>query len=207
MSARTIILLISLIFISDKLFSQKNVIKVDMFGAIITTVVSNQPIAKVSYERAFARHFSGQLSLEYGKYWKGESAQGNFPMTEMYNLKGIGLMPAIRYYPFTGNNEAPMGFFISAHYRFYSVTEHYFKEPLDIKTNGNVNNFGLNIGFKHGGGMLIAEYLLGFGTSSGHWVVPNERNKIPSTEDFVGNLNDFAIIRFELNLGFRFPMR
>jgi hypothetical protein len=187
-----------------EIFSQKNVLKLDLFGTFVTSITTKMPMPRLSYERTFKDKFSWQLAMECGKYDRIESGSMSYQTAEVYNVTGWGIMPEFRYYPFTQNKTAPMGWFVSTHYRYFSLLEHYFEGPFNIKTKGNVNNFGLNIGFKHGNNIVVGEYLLGLGLSSGKWNDSNDRAQIPSTID-VEDLRNFATFRFEINLGIRFP--
>ena len=65
-----------------------------------------------SFEQAFTKHFSGQLSLEGGTYIK---VQPN--SHEDYKAKGFAVIGAVRYYPFTKKLAAPQGFFTYAAFR------------------------------------------------------------------------------------------
>jgi hypothetical protein len=69
-----------------------------------------------------------------------------------------------------------------------------------ITVKGNVYNAGINIGFKHGGEIFMAEYLLGFGISSGKWDKQNNDTELEN--DY---LSYFGTFRFEILLGFMFP--
>lgn len=200
-----LLILFALIFTNAlELLSQSNVIKLDLFGSIITTALEGMPAPKLSYERALGNSFSCQMSLEYGKYEKTLSGHVNQTLSEVYNVHGIGIMPEVRFYPFTKKKKSPMGLFVSAHYRYYSLTEHYFGGSDDIKNKGKVNNLGFNIGFKHGGRLIVAEYIIGPGFSSGDWN-KLEANQEPLSEYEESDLSYFATIRFEVNIGFRFP--
>jgi hypothetical protein len=204
---KSIIALSLLIVAHSALFSQKNVIKTDLFGGMLGTMAVGAPTLKLSYERAFKPNLSWQISLEYGKYAKTETSFiSSLSGQEIANIKGFGIMPEFRYYLSTKRREAPMGWFLSAHYRYYSLVEHYFSNSYDLKTNGHVNNFGLNLGFKHGGDVFIAEYLLGFGFSSGSWNLSDERKQIESEHE-INDLSKFATMRLEINIGFKFPRK
>ena len=130
-------------------------------------------------------------------------------------------MPEVRYYPFTEKKIAPRGFSLGLYYRYGSYKETYtgkdftqnspsFPNPgnqspnVNIETEGSTNAFGVSIGYKLNFGPFILEPLVGFGTVSGDWNTPNDRNKIDPF--FKDDLSDFQYSgRIELKLGFHFP--
>ena len=115
------LLIISLLITQLDITAQKNVIKTDLFGDLFTSLIAKMPMPKISYERALNKFISAQVSFEYGIYEKGDSHTDLGYLESKDENKGYGIMPEIKFYPFNVNKSAPMGFFISVHYRYYDL--------------------------------------------------------------------------------------
>ena len=203
-------LLICCLCFSFHSFSQYYVVGIDIPQGFIG-------IAKPSIERTFGDHFSVLLNYETGNYSEG-STGGINSQSVVYQNNGKAIMPGFRYYPFIKKRVAPKGLSIGLYYRYFWLEETYAGEDYsadrnsfqsnqrpnaNVKTKGNVSNFGFSFAYKFFAGPVIFEPLIGFGTSKGEWDTPNEREKIDPF--FNTQLTDFQFSgRVEIKVGFYF---
>jgi hypothetical protein len=99
-----------------------------------------------SFEQALNKHFAFQLSLECGSYIKMRPNQST-----NYKAKGLGVIGALRYYPFTQKFVAPQGFFTYAAFRNIRFNDRYIDSTNGIASydgGGNVLSIGGGVGYK-----------------------------------------------------------
>jgi hypothetical protein len=202
-------------FIGSYTSAQNNIVKIDLFG--ITNGVN-----RIGYERAFLKHFSFSVNVEFGLY-------SNSPVTisdsipKLYNIKGYGFMPELRYY-FGKKQRAPFGFFVGVHARERIVKENFFHKNSfdvyssalanhpDIKTNGIITDYGVHTGYKYswpkskqnGINRMNFEILAGYGLSGRTWKSPNQRNQIPVSIINTANKKIWDQLRFQVSVGYLF---
>ncbi len=99
----------------------------------------------VSFEQAFNKHFSPQLSIEAGHYINEQLNR-----YEKYKVSGLGVIGAARYYPFTQKFGAPRGFFAYAAVRHISYRDEYMNSNTPTHFNGHARiiNVGGGAGYK-----------------------------------------------------------
>lgn len=144
--------LLPLLFLSTA-NAQYNVVKVDGLSLLFP----NPRVFRPSYERSVGRHFSFLATFETGRYDLGEaSAGGGMNMITVYEVTGWGIMPEVRYYPFTGGRKvAPVGFFIGLHYRYKFLKEDYNEYGIHVTSRGHSHDLGVNAGYKLRAGRFI----------------------------------------------------
>ncbi len=179
--------------------AQYNAIHFDLVGV---TPAIDGGVLRVGYERTFGSKFSARLSFETGVYRKGLQTIG--PLSEqVYSVEGWGIMPELRFYPFTNNFYAPEGLFAGVHYRYRSVEEKY-TENTNIKTKGIAHNAGLFVGYKYVYNNFGFEALVGMGGATGTYNTPNDRALI--SDEFRTELNDLNnAARLEVSVSYVFP--
>ncbi|MBQ21119.1 MAG: hypothetical protein CMD31_10215 [Flavobacteriales bacterium] len=218
-----IIILISIVSCLSDVFSQINVVKVDfsnigvgkMFG-----LAYNEVIFRPSFERTFGKNFSTLITYEFGKYETGEleHTPSNTEVTrieEVYNVKGWGIMPEVRFYLPNKRRTAPTGFFMGLHYRYRHITENFIDSKnvnnriilsdTTISNDAIMHDYGFNLGYKLVfSGRIGADLLMGYGYSFGKWKTETDRNKIDSF--FAKQMDGFENrLRLEISLAYFFP--
>jgi hypothetical protein len=190
--------LVFVIYFND-LTAQYNVVKVD-----VVSLAAFQ-FFHPSFERSFG-NFSAGISYENGIYDKGTVADANGFEEDVYKIKGWGICPEIRYYPFHKIKLPPFGFFFGPYYTYRSAEEHYNDKGLNVKTKVNSWNAGLCTGYKSSfGGRIIFEALVGGGMAGGKFDEPNNRIMIDPFYK-VDDLDAFnRSIRAEISIGIIFP--
>lgn len=205
---------LSIIFTSLASFSvaQKNVVKFDLFGL-------TQGVNRLSFERALGKHFSVGINAEYGVYSSNKViVRGNG--LKIYNIKGWGVMPEVRYYFLCKNNSAPLGFFAGVHGRARFVKENYYNNLItsndlpEVKTNGKLFDYGIHLGYKYswqkfnlkknGINRFNIEVLAGYGLADSQWSEPNNRGGIPSYIIDKRNKQIWDNLRLQLSIGYLF---
>jgi hypothetical protein len=171
--------------------AQYTAFKLDGFGAL-------QGRLGLSAERSFGRHFSALLTFESARYATGERNQ-----QEVYKLSGYGFIPEVRYYPFTGNKPAPLGWFVGGAFRYASLKEAY--APAGVQLTGRVINAGLNAGYKFNHQQALIEVLTGYGAGQLSGLDPVRRQQIDPffAGSTLAGMKDF--FRFEISVGLVFP--
>jgi hypothetical protein len=99
-----------------------------------------------SFEQAVGKRFSAQVSLEFGDY-----VRMRLTRYDDYEAKGLGVIGAFRYYPFTKKFAAPQGFFTYAAFRTIRFHDEYIHAAGSISRsegNGKILNIGGGIGYK-----------------------------------------------------------
>ena len=208
-----IIILISIVSCLSDVFSQTNAIKIDFLGI-------GGPIFRPSFERTFGKNFSTLITYEFGKYETGEleHTPSNTEVTrieEVYNVKGWGIMPEVRYYIPNKRRTAPTGFFLGLHYRYRLITENFIDSKnvnnriilsdTTISNDAIMHDYGFNLGYKLVfSGRIGADLLMGYGYSFGKWKTETDRDKIDSF--FAKQMDGFENrLRLELSLAYFFP--
>jgi hypothetical protein len=201
------------ILLSHADFSQYLTTKIDLFGLLSPKLRVIRP----SVEFAFSKHFSAGIVYENGKYNYGTFESTHVPEREVYNITGWGIMPELRYYPFTRKRSAPFGFFIGTHFRYRQLVEKYtgidvLANPgssvqyiyTNFNTKATAYNYGVHFGYKANIHIFSFETLLGFGGAKGQWETPNDRDHLDET--FRTDLSDFGqSLRLEISLGITLP--
>jgi len=161
-------------------------------------------VPRISYERAITQRLTFVMGIEKGKYFTGFS-DGLWTYREDNNVKGWGIMPELRFYPFATYKQAPLGFFMGTHYRFRWLTERYFPNSNHFMAEAKAYNYGLNIGYKLNVDYLTFDFLVGIGKSGGTWKTVYEEYYEPG--DFEGKdlsgLKNYS--RIEVTIGFLIP--
>lgn len=178
---------------SHQSYGQYNVIKVDLFGGVLSPL----KVYRGSYERSFGKSFSGGLSLESGRFAESETFQGN-TLIESSILKGWGFVPEARFYP-GRKNDAPIGFFLGSHVIYRKLNEEYNFSGQSATNSGYFFSIGGDIGYKIPIGRVNLEILGGYGSAAGKY--SNQEVSPAETEADDASLP----IRFEICLGFIFP--
>ncbi len=140
------------------------------------------------------------MTAQYGKLYAGQF-NTSAGLIEVYSLKGPGIMPEYRFYPFAKENKIQTGLFTSIHFRYFYLKRNYIPpNSSDIETDVlHLLNSGLNVGYKCKLNSFIFELLCGYGL-----VYIKEPIKYYSLyfENFTSK-KDF--IRLEISIGFAFP--
>lgn len=179
--------------------AQYNAISFDLAGV---TPAIDAGILRVGYERTFGAKFSARLSFETGIYQRGLKTTGPFNDL-VYSVEGWGILPEVRFYPFTNNFYAPEGVFVGAHYRFRMIEEQY-TDNANIKTKGTAHNAGAFVGYKYVYNNFGFEALLGIGGATGTYDTPNDRTLI--SDEYRTELNDLNnAARLEVSVSYVFP--
>jgi len=200
-------------------YAQKNALKFDLFGL-------TQGEERLTFERAIGESFSFSLAVEHGNYFSKKISSTLDPMypIHIYNIKGFGVMPEIRYYPFKVKDQSLLGFFIGIYGRQRWTKEGYYKfktsddlssmlkaQPL-IKTMGIIYDYGINMGYKIRFSKLSKalvdrfslESLIGFGMSTTYWQSGTDRASIPFNMTGLGASSISNHLRFQLSVGYLF---
>jgi hypothetical protein len=203
-------------FIGSYTNAQNNILKIDLFG--ITNGVN-----RLAYEKAFQKHFSFSVNAEFGIYKNSPITMAADSFPRLYNIKGFGFMPELRYY-FGKKQVAPFGFFIGLHARKRFIKERYFYtgsiDPYsssfsnhpDIMTNGRITDYGIHAGYKYSWNKSIQnginrinfEVLAGYGISSQSWASSNHRDQIPASAISNANKKIWDTLRFQISVGYFF---
>ncbi|HEY9084122.1 MAG TPA: DUF3575 domain-containing protein [Vicingaceae bacterium] len=206
-----IIILISIVSCLSEVFSQSNAIKLDFLGI-------GGPMFRPSFERTFGKNFSALITYEIGKYETGEVKYTSNDVTkteEVYNVKGWGVMPELRFYIPNKRRTAPTGFFMGIHYRYRQITENFtdsrsigeklILSDTTISNDAIMHDYGFNFGYKLVfGGRIGLDLLAGYGYSFGKWKTETDRNKIDSF--FAKQMDGFENrLRLEISLAYFFP--
>jgi hypothetical protein len=186
--------------------AQYNVLKMDLIGIIDPQL----KVLRVSYERNIGKRFSASLNYESGIYGIGTTSQSGGTDMQIYSLKGWGLMPEFRFYPFITKKISPRGFFIGTHFRHRSFRENYSGKdytglsasPVEVNTKGSLSEFGLHIGYKMKIGPLILEPLLGYGTGFSGGFDGREQMDPFYAEPITASYN---MLRIQFGIGLIFP--
>jgi hypothetical protein len=130
----------------------------------------------ISYEQAFNKRLSAELSLQGGHYI--DVRPNRF---EDYEVRGIGAVGSLRYYPFTKHVYAPRGFFGYAAFRYVDFTEAflYTASGDEYKVGGDIINAGLGIGYKYAYRRVGLEAFIGWGAGRVKSQDEEYRNNIP----------------------------
>lgn len=187
--------------------AQENIIKMDALGLV-------QGTQRITYERKIIPQLSALINLENGNYYGKRTVVIGNALGEIYNIKGYGIMPELRFYPFINSNKYD-GIFIGAHYHHRWITENFHinidpvlpdpnNKPL-VSTKGIMKDYGANLGYRYCWHFFVFEALAGFGIVNGAFETPNARDLI---YDRIKKLNlsenKFAL-RTQLSIGFTFP--
>ena len=114
----------------------------------------------IAYEGAFSKHFSAELSLQGGYYIDVRPNR-----QEDYEVNGMGVIGALRYYPVTKKNVAPRGFFGFAALRYVDFKEAFLYTTSGeyYEVGGKILNIGIGIGYKFVFRRLGLEAFVGWG--------------------------------------------
>lgn len=173
-----------------------------------TKLLFDSKIYSVYYEYAISRKLSVQLGLETGTYvehinWYPTDS-GRLNKNE-YRVKGYGISPELKYYPFNKVKSA-RGLFAGIYYRYRSINENEFDYTDHNMKKGTVEDYGVSLGYKLIWGICIIEPLVGYGSSSTEW--ENKNKYYPINEEIkhlsTNSYNQFGDLRYELNVGFTF---
>ena len=130
----------------------------------------------IGYEQAFTKHLSAELSLQGGYYVDVRPNRW-----EDYEVNGIGVIGALRYYPVTKKAVAPRGFFGYVALRYIDFNEAFLyttsREYYEI--GGNIVNAGLGIGYKFVYRRLGLEAFVGWGAGRLKSDDDEYRNNVP----------------------------
>lgn len=192
-------LYILLLFISNLAFvsksaAQYNAIKIDALGTLLARL-------NISYERSFGRHFSAGIQLEAGMH--GNQTINN---EEIYRLMGLGIIPEVRYYPFTKNKPAPLGFFVGGAFRYAFLEEQFLLDGIYL--TGDVYNLGISTGYKFNYRKVLFEFLIGYGGGVDKGFDEEIREYLNPIYKggysfFIGTIKQFP--RIEVSAGYVFP--
>jgi len=177
-------------------------------------IISELPIIKPSLEVNVLKNITAGLYFEKAKYANGTESTGfGGSGKEIYKLTGWGIMPEVRFYPFTKKRTAPYGFFGGLYIRYRKLTERFDGVPdnsgfgnhkIHIETSATAFNNGIAIGYKFIYDVLLAEATVGYGAAWGTWENPDERKEIPKF--YKTELSGFEnALRFEISVGLVFP--
>lgn len=102
-------------------------------------------LVAIAFEQAFSKHVSADLSLQGGYYINVRPNRA-----EDYEVKGLGAIGALRYYPFTKRAVAPRGFFAYAAVRYVGFSEAFLYTGSGdrYKVGGELINVGSGVGYK-----------------------------------------------------------
>jgi hypothetical protein len=136
-------------------YAQHNAaIKVQTFRAI-------EGLYTLGFEHAINHHFSGQISMEFGSYIKMRPTRH-----EDYKATGLGVIGALRYFPFTKKMTAPRGFFAYAAFRTVRFHDTYVSTGGSSDGRGNIRNVGGGAGYKFVYRRLGVEGFVGWGAGT-----------------------------------------
>lgn len=189
-------------------FAQYNVVKLD----VIALAYPGLTVFRPSYERNIGKSFSWSLNFESGKYGNGTSQTVGGSATEVYLLKGWGIMPEFRIYPFNKRKLSPTGFFMGTHFRYRSLHESYSGKDfsgnstglVSVNTKGSLSEIGFHIGYKIRIGQFVMEPLLGYGGGFTGGFSSSERAKMDPF--FAEPINiSYNMLRLQFSIGFLFP--
>lgn len=208
MKLRITLLLSVMTLMSPSVFSQYVNARFDLLGRVIPDI----GVSRAALEFAFLRHFSVGFGYETGVYGESRVISNYAPPREIYLMKGTGFTPELRYYPFTRQLRAPVGFFIGAYYRHYALSDHYTGEDqqltstfhpvyTDVSSTGKADAYGFMLGVKKSFGYITLETLLGIGPMKFEWTNAAGRQKMKP------DIRDNAPIngRLEIAVGIMFP--
>lgn len=212
------IILIFLTLTPSISYSQYNVLTID--GIKILSSIRGFPSIRMAYERSLNKSFSAVISGEAGTYLTGSTTGGG--ANETYSLSGYGVMGELRYYPFTKNKPAPIGFFIGGHLRYRAMHENYTgpdytgtnssnppssqAPQITVENKGSLTDYGLSIGYKikSKNGSFVFEPLIGYGIGIVNGFSSAERVRIDPF--YIEPINEFInVFRLQLSVGFVFP--
>jgi len=185
--------------------SQKNAIKAD-FSYFIT----NLPVFKLGYEHRTdsLSAFAYGVNFEYGRYIVNTRSVTTSTLDD-YQMKGVGVMPQVRYY-FSKKENPYFGTFIEGFVLLKSVKEislrnvqishdGYDLSNVFSKTRkGKTYNYGMAFGFRSGrpAGLLHFEALVGYGI--GYNSLTNDESVLQYSSKDIFTKDD--LIRMELSL-------
>jgi hypothetical protein len=193
-----------LLFFIQETHAQYNVIKAD----VVPIFVTDPRVFRPSYERSIGKYLSGLITFETGRYGYADTADITKlqDKLQVMEVRGWGILPALRVYPFGKKSAAPLGFFVGPHFLYRSLNEHYAYGALDISSHAQQKGFGLNAGYKFAFlNRVCVDLLVGYTKGSGTWTSSDgDRSLIaPRYRYDVSNVKNF--LRFEVSVGFFFP--
>jgi len=192
-----IFLLPLLLLLSFSGYSQKKHYKVISLN-VIPWFDSYSTVLQPTFEYSLNKSLSLGLSIEKGKFNIGE-----YNGVQVSDLKGWGIMPQFRYYPFTQRKPAPFGFFIGTHFRYRILEESYYSN-VNVSTRGYSFDLGACLGYKIKADILNFEFLFGSGWGNGSFKTPNQRDLIdPILKSNLSSAEYY--LRMEINVGIHFP--
>lgn len=190
---KTLVLIFCLIFYFESQ-AQYNSVHANFFG-IVTGRLS------AFYERSLNKNISVTIGVERANYFVDREHQGS---EKLYSLTGVGAISEFRVYPLTSKKIAPLGFFVGTVLRYGTFKESYHTD--NIYVDGNLFNYGLDIGYKLNTDNFIIEVLGGYG----YGVIGNfDRDAHASIDPYYSNeqaqydLKSF--LRLEISFGIVFP--
>jgi hypothetical protein len=174
--------------------AQYNSVHANIFG-IVTGRLS------AFYERSLNKNLSVTVGLERANYFVDREHHAS---EKLYSLSGIGVISEFRVYPLTSRKIAPLGFFVGTGLRYGTFKESYY--PGNIYVDGNLFNYGLDIGYKLNSDNFIIEILGGYGSG----VITNfDRNAHARIDPLYSNKQTEydlkSFLRLEISFGFVFP--
>ena len=171
--------------------AQTNVVSVDIFGLL-------RDRKGISYERSFRNKFSARLSYENQRYSYGERNGQT-----VYEVRGKGVIPEFRFYPFNSKKPAPLGFYFGSSFRYICVTETY--SPANVELTGNVFNYTIISGYKFNFDRVVIDLLAGYGSGQVRGFDDPKRSQIDPfySDNTIDNLK--GNFRLEISFGFYLP--
>jgi len=163
----TLIAFAALIVSTGLLGQKQNVVKTDLFSAILRTGV-------LKYERALNEDMSFQL----GAFYTGYS-----PRETDARLTGIGITPEFRYY--LSENPAPHGTYLAPNFRYMKLTASDDIDEASLTTYG----FGINIGHQ----VIFKEVVVIDGWIGPAYALRNVSDETGDIDIGIGTANGFAI--------------
>jgi hypothetical protein len=143
-------------------------LKVHMFWTI-------NGLYTVGFEQVLSRHVSADLTVQAGHYIDVRPNRW-----EDYEVSGMGVVGALRYFPFT-KAIAPRGFFGYTGLRYVDFNEAflYTASGEHYEVGGNIVNIGLGIGYKFVYRRVGLEAFVGWGAGRLKSNDEEYRNNIP----------------------------
>jgi hypothetical protein len=182
----------ALLTVSDSSISygqHRAVLKAHVFQSI-------RGLYTVSFEHAFTKHISTDLSIQGGHYINVRPNR-----FEDYEVTGIAAIAALRYYPFTKKVFAPQGFFTYGAVRYVDFTETFIflASGDEFKVGGTMVNAALGIGYKYVYRRVGLEAYVGWGAG---WLTSDDKQYRENIPDFhrksFEHQNNFAHLDFAL---------
>lgn len=173
----TLIALAAFIVSTGLMGQKQNVVKTDLFSAILRTGV-------LKYERALNQDMSFQL----GAFYTGYSPRG----TDV-GLSGIGITPEFRYY--LSENPAPHGTYLAPNFRYMKLTASDGIDEAALTTYG----FGINIGHQ----VIFKDVVVIDGWIGPAYAFRNLSDQTGNIDIGIGTANGFAV-RFGVAIGIAF---